>query len=680
MLIELSIFTSILAITLSFFFYEARIGLENSMLWDVVKALGLSLLLLNVPHHITRKNKSTGEEVCWYTSQAFTTLVILSIIIFIGFIIQNNSYYVDSLLSAIGYSAFAGTLFKYAGTSGKKIIHLLFVCMYLAFSLWAVAAIWGSGYQVFSYYKMYFNPLFVESIPLGWAHSDTFFHSSIASMIQTYGIPSTGLDGLPYIHYHIGSHWIFAQLAKLQQISIINFYQLYYPILFLPLFFHSFLLFTIEVRARYFPHEGLKKPLFGFCTFVLFAAGYIQCLPGKIPALATISEPVFLSSSYLVSATLAFLLFCLLINFRKISTADQFSRTDMLLLFFIMPCMLGCIGLAKISVLFLICVLLSYLFIRLGLFKNKVYILSYLAAASVAFAVLAFTYPASSESHTLRFFDQLEKISLPDMPLYFLLNYFWSFAAIFLMIKILTKTNSASLYNAIKSRKTLGCEIVIIVCIAGFLPGNLSAIQGGDANYFSGFQKLVSLSLLLALLRTSLKSRTVTVLLLLLCLPLAYMVYDKASAKFTVYHSRMNTLKNTIMARESSTYECLKILQNLNQMPLSQKKDTVLFIPQNNSGYWNMIDNLNNCQHSAFLAPALTGMAMIDGMPAASCDDKYKFILGYASYTLRTIEQTEQDREDTSICAKAAEKGFKTIIRIDQTEEGFKQTVIDCKN
>lgn len=59
--IELSVFTSIIALSLSFFFYQARVGLADSMVAEIIKSLGLSLLILNLP--LQRFKGNLGDRV-----------------------------------------------------------------------------------------------------------------------------------------------------------------------------------------------------------------------------------------------------------------------------------------------------------------------------------------------------------------------------------------------------------------------------------------------------------------------------------------------------------------------------------------------------------------------------------------------------------------------------------------
>jgi hypothetical protein len=155
------------------------------------------------------------------------------------------------------------------------------------------------------------------------------------------------------------------------------------------------------------------------------------------------------------------------------------------------------------------------------------------------------------------------------------------------------------------------------------------------------------------------------------------MVYHNATLNFIAYRSQIDTLKSQTKDMKSQSYELLKILEGLDKLPLSKKKKMLLFIPKDNVAYWGLHHSYDyyNCKAVPLIAPAISGIAMIDGLPPMDCETKY---YGYNSYTSRKTEQTAKDRTNSSLCFKALGKGFHNIIKIDQTESGFQQTYIKC--
>lgn len=128
--------------------------------------------------------------------------------------------------------------------------------------------------------------------------------------------------------------------------------------------------------------------------------------------------------------------------------------------------------------------------------------------------------------------------------------------------------------------------------------------------------------------------------------------------------SNLQTTKN---------YKIIKALQDLANLPLLEKKKTLLFIPQSNRLYWDL---QKQCYDAPLFAPAITGIAMIDGLPAADCK------LGnymYESYQLRKEPQSSLDKTKETLCKKALAKGFSQVIVIDaDANHNILQSNLSC--
>ncbi len=71
----------------------------------------------------------------------------------------------------------------------------------------------------------YSDFLIMEKLWYGDVHQDTLFHAAISAMIKTYGVASTGLQGLVPVHYHILSHQGFAALSILSGVHVLEVYR-----------------------------------------------------------------------------------------------------------------------------------------------------------------------------------------------------------------------------------------------------------------------------------------------------------------------------------------------------------------------------------------------------------------------------------------------------------------------
>jgi hypothetical protein len=145
-------------------------------------------------------------------------------------------YSSDPLLAgmALSTSIFVGVLVPMSGLldgrrTGISSIVLLFVMLGAAVpSLWkSVRTVGWKGFLsvpifallliIFTEPQCLFHP---ETITLGVAHSDYYYHFTLSQMIAHYGISSIGADGLIFERYHFLSHAVAAGLAKAADVDI----------------------------------------------------------------------------------------------------------------------------------------------------------------------------------------------------------------------------------------------------------------------------------------------------------------------------------------------------------------------------------------------------------------------------------------------------------------------------
>lgn len=95
------------------------------------------------------------------------------------------------------------------------------------------------GLCVFVYFSLYgrgyHSWLFTEFATIGGGVLDTYFHAAISESIHQLGVPSTSIDGSPYLQYHWFSHWLLGGLARGVGVNSFVFYHLFYPAIFVPL-------------------------------------------------------------------------------------------------------------------------------------------------------------------------------------------------------------------------------------------------------------------------------------------------------------------------------------------------------------------------------------------------------------------------------------------------------------
>lgn len=643
-------FVSLLAIILSVVYWLARMGFEDNSFSHIFLVLGVSLLLLNTSDIFVSIKAKKEIKDTWYNSQSAMILLGLFAVVIFGLLSPLVNLFVP--LAVLGFIFFILILYSYIKSAPiKSVLTTLLFC--LLFSAWVIGAVWATGYQ---------NPLFVEKLVLGKVSLDTLFHTDVANIIRTYNFPSTGLAGLPYLHYHWGSHAIFAEISKLLRLSIIDFYNLAYPVIFIPLLIKTFLVLVVEIR------KVLKWPLVNDWKFwSIFILGFTGILPLTVSAGLNIITPViFASESYLIGLLLTFAFIGLSINYfssNKIFQKKDFS--DFLYFLIVVPLMFALIGLGKISLLFLVFVIASYLFIRYGLYKKFIYLLSFL----ISILVFAISYQLTKvvgASQISAFAFIHDYVVEGYRPFFILFYYFWAWLYIILRFKRLKIYTFTNLTTVLKQNKILDVEILVAFAFVGFIPGAVFSIGGGSAGYFSDLQRWLAIILVVAYSSTFLLGAKVSkdrgfslgkinlssFFFIILLAPFVYssisniisvdksFVYDNVDTRMgllpknSAFKSKghlkymqelMRDQKMTLVQAlvqslnvpqaelekgANEKYIMVRYLKDLDSMPMNIKNKTVLFIPQDNQVYWNMVPY----RGIQFVAPALLGMATINGI------------------------------------------------------------------
>jgi hypothetical protein len=237
----LEVFSGVVSTVLGGVYCLSRVGFESHF-GAVVRAVTVAYFVSCFPFllvRLTRRGAARGGTLARIPS-AVLMLVALGLLTAVGWSGLGRLWEVRLLLCAVGAVSFVYCLALWFST-GPRRTNVRFVAFGAILALWVGGLVWGVGYL---------SPLFVEDLLRGEANKDTLFHSSILHMIQTYGVPSTGIDGVPYLAYHYGSHWVFAQLAAIVDVDAVVFYQLGYPTLIVAFLLASWLGLAIRLWER----------------------------------------------------------------------------------------------------------------------------------------------------------------------------------------------------------------------------------------------------------------------------------------------------------------------------------------------------------------------------------------------------------------------------------------------
>ena len=98
------------------------------------------------------------------------------------------------------------------------------------------------------------------------------------------------------------------------------------------------------------------------------------------------------------------------------------------------------------------------------------------------------------------------------------------------------------------------------------------------------------------------------------------------------------------------------------RLPRGEKERTALFIPQTETRYWTLLQRPGACSFSGHVAPTITGIAAIDGMPPYGCTLSRYYGLGL--FAARSRPQLPADTLPAALCARAARSGLSRVMTV----------------
>ncbi|MEO5579207.1 MAG: hypothetical protein ABIR58_01000, partial [Gemmatimonadaceae bacterium] len=660
------VWSSVVAIGIGVVYWLSRVGLSNPP-GPVLRTVALSLFLVAAPFYARFAMSRLRVEYSWMSSYSFLWLAALCMTAVAGRIAGPAGIVVGAVLGLAGVAAFGVLLSRWL-RRGSLWANAAIFTGGSAFAVWTSGVVWG---------RIYKNPLFFENLSVnGMVHHDSLHLASFANMLSTYGVATTGLDGLPYIPYHWGTAWLFAQWSNLIGISVLDFYQLGFPVMMIPFFFGGLLAAATEIRrlrwrvrasssSDTFPRYDFWSDWRPWTILLLASVGVIPI--DAMDSMGVWTSNVVISESYTVGVPAALLLFATTLIFWN--TRGRRGTTDAVFLFLVLP--LGIVGLGylKISLMVLGLILLLYAGLRLRLYAQARYVAAGILATAAAFiAYTRVSLPAHNEG--LAPLDFLVNfVPRPWWPFFFVVHLLWAWVFVGLRTWREGVRTLADLRVAIAERRLLDAEAVALIAVAGIVPGMVIHIDGGSAFYFSDVQRWFSVTLLIAgadvLLRRRVNARAdnaprdpplqgagagssrlgripaFRAIAIVFAIPFAVsmalnalrwpmqMLRENAATRRALYPAEgtaamipgaagLPRLTDPAVLqpalRTSRNFPVLDQLQSLSELPLSERRRTALFIPQSETLYWRILSRPGACTFAPFVAPALSGIAMIDGM------------------------------------------------------------------
>ena len=120
-------------------------------------------------------------------------------------------------------------------------------------------------------------------------------------------------------------------------------------------------------------------------------------------------------------------------------------------------------------------------------------------------------------------------------------------------------------------------------------------------------------------------------------------------------------------------------LEELSALPISQQRETLLYVPKTNTGFWHLLDSDFDhhiaCYATPLLVPAITGMPMVNGLPGSDCDE---IRFGYSVYSPKARYDSQIIWEFDTLCQKALSLGFSNIVILDSSDGRVRSERLDC--
>ncbi len=760
---QAAFFASLMAPVIAAIGFCGRLGFPDDSLWTWAKFVGLTWFLVNFSYAARKALRTPGDPLLapWWHGHAPLTLAGLALVVGTGVELTAVTRSAALIFAGLGVAALILRIVENIGRMRPS--RAIWMGIFgLLFGFYAAGSIWGGGFE---------NPLFVENLCNGYAHIDTLFHITLANMLRTYGACSTGLDGLPHVLYHFGSHWAFARVSNLLDISVLDFYNLAYPVVFAPFVTFSLLTFAVaiseiwrgpgrpvvdwETESRRWStspeasaaatstvpfDEGFHLP--GLLFWFVLAAGIIGVLPlgiGIDPIAR--ASPLFVSESYGLAIGVALLgIAAVSALSRDIATAPDMRSFDVLLGFLFICTLPAVVGLLKISVMMLLSAAAAWFFFRLRLYRCKITAPSSVIGLVILYCGFLFTYnPEYGQLAGISPFNALKTlVGFTWWSYYWLFCYAWTLLFVGLRLREEGARTLRQVVNAFRARRLLDVELVLIIAVLGSVPEILLR-DYSSTHYFAIDQQWLAIGLTLAVVlrpvrcgnrqtATTTPDAATAHARSQIGAPVGWLdrvTMPKALAGllglFAVGTFLLNTdtllgnaaaavrgslglpatatspldaawngnlsearqildrQVNAVEERLRTDKSIVPLLQSLDRLPLAEKRRSLLYIPKSNRQFWGLLHDAYSPKDGPFVAPALSGIAMIDGLYDRPEGDFWSGY-GYQHYTypLEKQKQPPLDQYLPQLKRRCVEFGMDQLIVIDERNGRSEIRKFDC--
>ena len=550
----------------------------------------LASIIFSLPDYLYRLYPSKNK---WYRSSEFYTVLLIVFLTILGILFSEYSYWYSLMILPIGIALAIYELYQVCRSK-----YLLTITGGLALM----------GLIILMFYSAYYqSPLFPEKIILGRANIDTLFQSSMSNMFSTLGWISTGLDGSPFVHYHFGSHILFAGLKSWTRTNTLMFYNIAYPAIFIPFFFKTLFLFS----KRLSKFKGIESFNILF-AFVFISGIYTIKLSGFE------LTPPLPSESWTIS-----FIFTLLYASILLAYISNYDKNDNVFFLFSLGAVL-LISSAKISTGMVLSIAVTYLYLR-----SKKKTIPNILLLSIGWIIITmflyfYIFPFDRSTYSISIGSRISILWI-----YFIIYLFELFIAVIVLMHYEKLKDLSKIKLIFSSKKYLDLEILFVITIFGFLGAMIVSSNKADVYYFCSTQLFFSLPYLIIFSQKFFdqyspssfrKSFTLFFFILFtICFRPQEMIFQPI-VDIIHYKKDINRLSSQKLAAKSLLIDLYKIDKGPN------KKTICVYIPKSEKWFY---DSLSNSPiGSPMVVPAFSGIALVAGIP----DNIYNSNINYFGY------------------------------------------------
>ncbi len=640
---------------------------------SLIKLAGVSLLVVNAT--------AFGSARRWMFSGPVLSLIVLVAVSLVGLSRLGLYPAAGWIVGGVGLIFTLTNLFVVASRLGF-IRGIALLVLGLALGTYAESMYWRSGGEHLIDYP--------EAIVGGLVHADVLQQTAIVDMIDTYGVPSTGLDGVVPMKYHTGSLWAAYALQRLCGFRALDFVAYGYGLLLVPFYIAGFFAAAAALRVAVQRGAETRPPLF---FWIVCSVAFVGLFPFMAdPNHWNFNETILNSDSLLFAYGLSMWLIAAAAIFYISAISRKggilaLTLAEKLSLSLGLPLALALGGFVKVSQIYLLLALLVYLSWRVRWLRVWPILLG--AGISIAVAIAQLRGETGAVTVTIApfNFDRLH----PEWVPYFFIVYFLS-AWVFLLLwaRVRNVQTLADFTSAARSGQSIPVELVFVAVVAGLIPYLLVDFHSPIWKYFTEFHGVlagafiaafvpgIDPSTLVAKLRTgqiSVASTFGLILALAVCGHLFMttegatyrMVKSIGEARAAVAGTSPLDWRSQFLRRSRAPVSdlgviarrnVLQCLQNLGAQPTELKRVAAIYIPKTNRVYWDM--RQIGMGATPFLAPAESGVAMVLGLPEFEDIGWAATGWGYPQYKLPSGPELSVDQTQEAVL-KARAGGFKVL-------------------